>query len=447
MSTISPFACCANAAREQKRYPFCLSEANKSVGVFAHEDICTTEGLLLVPNGHPITDSLAKTIATHELKKPLVDSVYVANPIDLNTLKTHFRELFSSFPDVKIVNERHDFQETLEELIDFCPLEPILLGELTVFRECFPSIFRKTIFCTWISSLVAFVLEYDKETLQDVFLSGLSHDIGFLHIPKQLFMQSSPLTPQEWLAIQSHVVLGNDLLGKIYGSESVVANAALEHHERLDGSGYPLGKKNEHINKVSQIIGIADMIQAVRGRFEPHGRTLKDLSSFLKINSGRISDEIRYAVTSILDRSEILRVDAGERNNLKQTIDSLVHYESCLKRSIEHIADIENSVALSISVGGEKISKLIAPVNEMVCISGLASGKNLDWLFSLQKTPSIVSPEEICETEMTQNELSWQIDSVCKAVRHEVFVSKNIDSHMEHAFYLSSKISWLLNNK
>ena len=434
-------------ANEQNHYPFYLAAVNNVAGVLAKEDICTIDGFTIVHKGHPVTYPLAEMLSRHALAKPLEGSIYVSCSIKPKTLKIYFDEFISSFHDVETIHNAHDFNGILEDLICSSSIKPILLQELTILQRCFPDLFEKTLFCAWLSSLIAHKLKADGKMMEDVFLSGLTHDIGFLHIPENIFAESSFLTPKRRFAIQSHVVLGNNFLKNIYGNNSTVAGAVLDHHERYDGSGYPLGKGSEHISPEAQIVGTADMIKAVRiGRFEQCGRSLRDISPFLEINSGKISKEIRDAVFSILKHSNISDSNGIQREDLKTLIDRLVFHESRLRRSIEHIDGIKKSLELTVSFSGEKISKLIAPVDEMVRLSGITSGNNLDWLFSLQKNPSNASRDKLQEISLMQGELRWQIDELCKTINQEVFASLNVDTHMERVFYLSNKISWLLSN-
>ncbi len=92
-------------------------------------------------------------------------------------------------------------------------------------------------------------------------IAALLHDIGMLKLPEKIYMSKNKLTPQEQKAIVAHTILGYRIL-KGFSVPDNVALAALEHHERIDGSGYPNGLKGEKISLYAKIIAVACSYEA-----------------------------------------------------------------------------------------------------------------------------------------------------------------------------------------
>ena len=91
---------------------------------------------------------------------------------------------------------------------------------------------------------------------------GLLHDIGKLRIPERIVKKASRLTDEEYDLIKTHPMEGYNILFESRFISSV-QNAALMHHERSDGSGYPLGLKGNQIDKFAKMVAIADVYDAM----------------------------------------------------------------------------------------------------------------------------------------------------------------------------------------
>lgn len=91
---------------------------------------------------------------------------------------------------------------------------------------------------------------------------GLLHDIGKLRIPENIVKKASRLTDEEYDLIKTHPMEGYNILFESRFISSV-QNAALMHHERSDGSGYPLGLKGNQIDKFAKMVAIADVYDAM----------------------------------------------------------------------------------------------------------------------------------------------------------------------------------------
>jgi putative two-component system response regulator len=104
----------------------------------------------------------------------------------------------------------------------------------------------------------------DKEQ-DEIYYMGLLHDIGKIGIPDDIINKNGKLTDEEYKVIQSHPVIGSDILKNISELPNIGIGAR-SHHERYDGSGYPDGLKGEAIPEEARIIGVADAYDAMTSR-------------------------------------------------------------------------------------------------------------------------------------------------------------------------------------
>jgi HD-GYP domain-containing protein (c-di-GMP phosphodiesterase class II) len=110
----------------------------------------------------------------------------------------------------------------------------------------------------FIAMLIAKEAGWDPLTIKDAGLAGLVHDIGELRIPTQITRKRGELTKAESNFLKLHVQYGFEQLTQLKAYTNEVRQATLQHHECLDGSGYPSGLKAEQITPLSRLISVVD---------------------------------------------------------------------------------------------------------------------------------------------------------------------------------------------
>lgn len=100
------------------------------------------------------------------------------------------------------------------------------------------------------------------EELNVLTLAGMLHDVGKLMVPEDVLQKKGRLTVQEQVVVQTHALHGYNILKEL-DIDSRIAEAALCHHERCDGSGYPNGKGFNEIPQFAKIVAIADVYDAM----------------------------------------------------------------------------------------------------------------------------------------------------------------------------------------
>lgn len=101
-----------------------------------------------------------------------------------------------------------------------------------------------------------------EETIDNIYFGALIHDIGKINIASEFLNKPGKLTDLEYKILQTHVQNGVEIIREINFPEEVSSIVA-QHHERLDGGGYPLGIRGEQIAMVSRIVAVADVVEAM----------------------------------------------------------------------------------------------------------------------------------------------------------------------------------------
>lgn len=98
--------------------------------------------------------------------------------------------------------------------------------------------------------------------LKELGLGGLFHDIGKRYIPLEIICKNGPLSDDEWAQMQKHPTFGLKILSEHNSTENVVA-CAFEHHESMQGNGYPQKLTAEEIHPMARVVSVADTYDAL----------------------------------------------------------------------------------------------------------------------------------------------------------------------------------------
>lgn len=113
-----------------------------------------------------------------------------------------------------------------------------------------------------ICNIIGKWLNFNQQDLETITLCGLLHDIGKLMIPYNIISKPDKLTDAEYNTVKTHTLRGYNLL-KGRPIDKRIKYAALMHHERCDGSGYPYGFYSEQIDSYAKLVSIADVYDAM----------------------------------------------------------------------------------------------------------------------------------------------------------------------------------------
>ena len=129
-------------------------------------------------------------------------------------------------------------------------------------RSVNDSIYAHCINVSLISRMIGIWLKLPQADIDTLTIAGLLHDIGKTQIPDDILNKKERLTDEEFALIRKHPVFGYDILKK-HDLDVRILKATLMHHERCDGSGYPLALKEGDIDDFALIVAIADVYDAM----------------------------------------------------------------------------------------------------------------------------------------------------------------------------------------
>ncbi len=265
-----------------------ISEA--APGMHVAEDILNTSNQLIVPRDSVLTDKAIARMRFHSIgsfriiiddKTPsapaapqpkaqepsyfdkLRDSPeFVAYSGSFNSTVSVMEGEFKKMISDKKIADTETLTAATENLRASCRTGIQVFDLLHCFREYDDITYAHSLNVSLICAVEGEWLGYTDKDIQLLIQCGLYHDIGKLMIPKTILEKSSPLTPEEKKTVESHVILGYNFL-KDKGVDENIKLTAVMHHERCDGSGYPMNLTAPKINEFAKIVAIADVYEAM----------------------------------------------------------------------------------------------------------------------------------------------------------------------------------------
>lgn len=158
-----------------------------------------------------------------------------------------------------IHNHAISSQKAIDELIH-------VLGSMVQYRD--PYTANHQVGVSHLGEAIAREMKLSEGEINGIKASALVHDIGKIAIPSEILTKASALNAYEMALVQNHVMVGYQLLKNLEFPWNV-AKIVLQHHERLDGSGYPNHLKDDEICLEAQIVAVADTVEAM-AHFRPY---------------------------------------------------------------------------------------------------------------------------------------------------------------------------------
>ena len=191
------------------------------------------------------------------------------------------------------VTERDQYLTSLEATLDAVTESAANMVEL---RDPYTAGHQRQV--ARIAVAVARDLVLPDEEVQGIEVAATLHDVGKIAIPAEILGRPGRLSPAEFEIVKTHCRAGYDILANVPFPQPV-ADMILQHHERLDGSGYPQGLKGEDILMGSRIVSVADVLSAMASH-RPYRPALGIEAAFdeLRANRGRLYDS--DAVDSVI---------------------------------------------------------------------------------------------------------------------------------------------------
>ncbi len=348
-------------------------------GMIIGKDVYGSNNLLLVPRDTVVTSAIIANLLSHNIISvhiddtagPTEDELINVEPVKSNPkvkdtkefkvfegkYKKSINSLKNEFKDIVDTNAPIDTEEMFMEVANIFPSEMTnlsLFDMLHHMRDYDDSTYNHCLNVALISNVFGRWLCLPPDELKILTLCGLLHDIGKLKIPDSIIKKPGKLTEKEYSIIKQHPYFGYQILAK-QNLDPRIAQAALLHHERCDGFGYPMGYDRTKIIDFALIIAIADVYDAMTSArvyreplcpftvikyLESESMQKYDPRYFLTFNEQILNTYINADVK--LSNGQIAKVVYINKNDLTHPIVRIG--DECMDLSIKKDLEIESIV-------------------------------------------------------------------------------------------------------
>ncbi len=135
--------------------------------------------------------------------------------------------------------------------------------DIDMLKVCDEYTFKHSVDVATMAMIIAKQEGLPEKDIHDIGISGLLHDVGKSRIPNELLNKPGRLTDEEFGVLKQHPVYGYDILKNKNGISEHILLGVVQHHEKMNGAGYPFGVKSEKIAAFAKIIAVADIYDAL----------------------------------------------------------------------------------------------------------------------------------------------------------------------------------------
>lgn len=256
----------------------------------------------LVAKGARISRSLQEKLSMRRLSKPFESSIAVEAGVDIRIISTEARRIADTVEPVRSVMKTVSNGQSPLQVLESIQFGSAMSTMLTVIERGGATALEHSVMVSLLSICLAKKIGLSSSDQAVVALAGLLHDIGELYIEPEYLYSTRRLYPHEWRHVVVHPRIGQMLIEGLENYPSTVARAVFEHHERLDGGGYPRQVSGADISAAGQVVAVAEMISGV---FLNQDKPLWRAELALKILPGEFPHELVSAISAAMQGARV----------------------------------------------------------------------------------------------------------------------------------------------
>lgn len=314
--------------------------------VVAGAAIYTDNGVKLVEKGARIDSRLYDRLVVHKLRDPIDRHLTIESPVDVTTLLAAAQALTEAEVLPGLLVETLGSVGRLLAPLRSLPLPSSMACKLTVMRDQRPTLFQHSLRMMVVAVYLAIKSDLSERDCGSVGAAALLHDLGALHMDPVWDDPDHKVVGSQRTHLVAHPISAMLMVRDTQAYPRSVEVAVLEHHERMDGSGYPRGLMGADITPMGRILLLAEVVAAFYEKYED--MPAQRLSLVLRLNHRKFPSGLVAHILPLL-KEEVTRESAlmPLGNDAPRQIDLLAEafaYWDRLKASVPP-ADAAKAVA------------------------------------------------------------------------------------------------------
>jgi HD-GYP domain-containing protein (c-di-GMP phosphodiesterase class II) len=373
-------------------------------------------GSKVVEKGATVNARLYERLMAHVLDRPLEECVTSLPIVTCQTLKASAAAALEVLPLFHRLCIDSKTRTLLLDAIGSIPLPPPIAFQLTLASEVRPELFqhliRTALFAAWMTQDSA-VMHYDLTVAGS---AGLLHDIGMLHLDPILLTPQGSISEEQKHQLYVHPKISTTLIERHHAYPKEVLRAVMEHHEFLDGSGYPRNLTQNSLSPLGCILSLAELFTAMHS--PERNASEHRLWVLLRMN------QHRYAPLLV---GRLLKMLEPDRSTLEEEMFRLVDPVGCLHRICVVLSDWPKELHESESwrndlvAGMTSLNDQAAQLQRTLANVG-ATSVQLDQLGS-----DTLDEQLLGDLTLVAREGAWQLRSLARQARRRWLLVSKID--------------------
>ena len=243
-------------------------------GMEVANHVYSIDGRILLAKGVTLTKTyirslLTKSISSIYIEDDISRDIYITDVILEETrveAKKQIKKAIGNFC-FRIINKDSiklkELQPTINDIINQLIENKNMIYDLIDIQSADHYLLSHSVNVCILSLMVGISMNYSVDRLEQLAIGAILHDIGKGLVPQYILNKPGKLTDQEFEEMKKHPAYSLELLRTNPSVSSVSRMVAFQHHERYSGEGYPQGIKGQEILEMAQIVGMADMYDAI----------------------------------------------------------------------------------------------------------------------------------------------------------------------------------------
>jgi HD-GYP domain-containing protein (c-di-GMP phosphodiesterase class II) len=394
-----------------------LIETSETRPITVGEDIYDQKGVKLLARGQSIGRPTRERLLARTLRKPLEASLHIDEGLRGEQLGEMARQMFAEHPTIAALAA--PYQEQIADLLGAQQLSGPTQLLMTAIAERDPGSLLHSVITAAISASLALRLRLTETVVVGAVTSGLLHDLGEFYVDPAVLGNEQDLRFDQWTKVAVHPQIGALFLSEFSDLPAFISRAVQEHHERLDGSGYPAGVSGGGMSELGQILMVAEVLAAVLPRRQnPQASALLAM----RLVPGQFASQLIATLSSVFDEraeSSPPSLDLQELKTAAQDINTRLRFSSVESRRLSGDRALSAPHKLLAEQSRELCARLIASLHSTGVVP----------LLEQASTEDIADPTIALELQVVTTELKWRM----RALARHIALAANIGDRSDSA--------------
>ncbi len=240
------------------------------IGMILDKDVIDIKtGAVLIPENTAITKAYIEKLNIHGIHFVFTKEEVIPEGLrnegltkEYSKVENTLNNIFNEIKEGKKL-ESDRITSEMNNFVKEIALERDILTQMRLLRKTDDYTFNHSLGVSILAITLGKWLNYSQDEIEDLSIAGLFHDIGKLKISDKIVKKPGKLTEEEYLEMKKHPLYSYEMLLETKRFNEDILLGILNHHEKIDGTGYPNGIKGDKIHEYAKIIAICDIYHAI----------------------------------------------------------------------------------------------------------------------------------------------------------------------------------------